>query len=105
MLISLIRQAFEKSGIPKKLSNALMWRLTRNKRGISKRLLNLAERYISHYNDFSYDFEQNGEKHVLEVLARHDITVVFDVGANVGDWSRLASTFFTNATIHSFELS
>jgi FkbM family methyltransferase len=39
------------------------------------------------------------------MLSQHDFRMVFDVGANVGDWSKTAATFFPKAEIHSFELS
>lgn len=48
--------------------------------------------------------ELNGEAHLLEVLATQPIRVVFDVGANVGDWTDLALATFGDARIHSFEL-
>lgn len=57
------------------------------------------------YENLNYDFAANGERWVLERLAQvGGISVVFDVGANVGDWTRLACEFFPDATIHSFEI-
>jgi FkbM family methyltransferase len=38
-------------------------------------------------------------------LAKTKIRTVFDVGANVGDWSKLASKLFPESEIHAFELS
>ncbi len=55
-------------------------------------------------NDSNYDFATNGERFVLQVLARHDFRTILDVGANVGDWSRMAHELFPSATIHSFEI-
>lgn len=85
--------------------NGLMWKLSRHKHGMSRRALDLAELYVGYYNDFGYDFELNGERFVMDALARHEPKVVFDVGANVGDWSALAAERFARARIHAFELS
>ena len=68
-------------------------------------LYGMAHRYIKHYEGFNYNFQKNGEENFLDKLSHQDITVIFDVGANVGDWSEIALTKFHNATIHCFELS
>lgn len=54
---------------------------------------------------YSYDFDRNGERRLLEVLAAVPVRTVFDVGANVGDWSLAAAQALPSATIHCFELS
>lgn len=87
------------------LLNSVMWRLSREKQGLSEKLLRLADTYRSYYYDFGYDFEVNGEKRVMQRLASHGFRQIFDVGANVGEWSILASTHFPGATFHAFELS
>lgn len=60
---------------------------------------------IDHLQNFSYNFEKNGEKALLQALKNHPIHTVFDVGSNVGDWSLIARSFFPHANIHSFEIS
>lgn len=45
----------------------------------------------------------NGEAAILKRLADSVPPVVFDVGANVGDWTRLATALLTSATVHAFE--
>ena len=52
-----------------------------------------------------FDFETNGELRVVEVLgaANEKSAVVFDVGANRGEWSRLAVGKFDHPIIHAFE--
>lgn len=85
--------------------NELMWRVTRRKSGFSTWLLSIADRYRTYYNDFDYDFARNGEGYVMSALARHGMTVVFDVRANVGSWARMAARAFPSATVHCFELS
>jgi FkbM family methyltransferase len=59
------------------------------------------------HNGFSYDFDKNGEATVLSKLSLAGLVKgnVFDVGANVGDWSKTAAGFFPNARFHCFELS
>jgi FkbM family methyltransferase len=65
----------------------------------------LAKKFILAYEGFSYSFQINGEERLLDALKHSDIRTVFDVGANVGDWTAIASRKFSNATIHSFEIS
>jgi FkbM family methyltransferase len=65
----------------------------------------LAKGYVRSYEGYSYRFSKNGEARLLEQLAPHHMKTVFDVGANVGDWSVLAADRFAGADIHAFELS
>lgn len=65
----------------------------------------LARKYVQWYEGFSYRFEDNGEQLLIEILSKESINVVFDVGANVGEWTEIALHNFPGATIHSFELS
>lgn len=52
----------------------------------------------------NYEISSNGEQRVLDVLSRHgEIRTVFDVGANVGDYSVAAGRSFPNAAIYAFE--
>jgi len=48
---------------------------------------------------------ENGEKFVLEALARYDFKVMLDVGANVGEWVEMANEIFPESRIHAFEIS
>jgi len=53
-----------------------------------------------------FDFATNGEQRVLEVVAA-TLTqpgVLFDVGANQGEWSRIAASLMPAAAIHAFEV-
>ena len=61
--------------------------------------------YIRWYEKFSYNFKINGEEHLLKSLPHEEIKVIFDVGSNVGDWTKMAFTSFNDATIHTFEIS
>lgn len=52
-----------------------------------------------------YDMDSNGESRVLECLSRsHPAKLIFDVGANTGDWSQRAAKAMPGATIHAFEV-
>lgn len=55
----------------------------------------------------SYQFETNGENRVARILLRGvSDNIVFDVGANVGDWSLSISTHLgPGGVIHAFEPS
>lgn len=86
------------------LSNILN-RISKNKKGISKWLSDEAVYFLDLYFERNYDFDANGEREALEKISINSPKVVFDVGANVGDWSKLASKYFPNASIHAFELS
>ena len=55
---------------------------------------------IDHYN-----IEQNGEVWLLERLAQIHPAMVFDVGANIGDWTRHARRLMPEAEIHAFEIA
>lgn len=49
--------------------------------------------------------EHSGELNVLKFLqsSGRDIEILFDVGANIGDYTKNLQLFFPNAKIHSFE--
>jgi len=58
-----------------------------------------------HFNSSNHEISKNGEKNVLEKILNRKIDLtVFDVGANVGDWSKIAATMDKNSTIHAFEV-
>lgn len=77
-------------------------KLIRNPRKI---LYSACQKYIYHYNGYSYDFNKNGEREIFNRLNLLQLECIFDVGANVGDWTKIALDTFPHATIHCFELS
>ncbi len=85
--------------------NTVMWRISRRKDGLADWLRRQDETYIDYYRDYGYDFHTNGEERVIRALSKFPISTVFDVGANVGDWSNLAFQAFGRPEIHAFELS
>ncbi len=52
-----------------------------------------------------YDVSLNGEAALLGRLAPFAPRVLFDVGANVGDWSLAACRHLPAATVHAFEIA
>lgn len=71
-------------------------------------LLNISLRGMNYGN--GADYRESGELNVLKYLSekfkKEKLIVLFDVGGNVGNYSKALSDFFkTNATIHSFEPS
>ena len=70
---------------------------------IFKSLFNLAKKYISIYENSNNDHNTNGELRIIKILSKYNPQVVFDVGANVGDWSCIVLSSFPKASIHSFE--
>ena len=70
-----------------------------------RKLARISRRYLDWYENLSYDMQTNGEGYVLRTLSRFEPRILFDVGANVGEWSGLASTLCPDAEIHAFEIS
>lgn len=57
------------------------------------------------FENRNYNFEENGEKFVLQTIRKNiPIHTVFDVGANIGDWTRIASENMGEPRIFSFEI-
>lgn len=68
-------------------------------------LAKAARLYLNWQNGFSYDFHKNGEEQLIRQLAKLNVSTVFDVGANFGQWSQVARKHFPGARIHAFEMS
>lgn len=69
----------------------------------------LAKWYLrSAYNEKNWNFRTNGELHLLRAVADEcrdaPTSTVFDVGANTGEYARLAVETVRNATVHCFEI-
>jgi FkbM family methyltransferase len=63
-----------------------------------------ARRYLDAYENLDYDITTNGELRVLEVIEGIGPHCVFDVGANMGDWTGHVRRLLPRATVHCFEL-
>ncbi len=78
----------------------------KNRRSLLVRFLaRKCSRFIECFENASnYDFDTNGERFVLETLATTHPGCVFDVGANVGEWTLMAHRYFPSASFHCFEV-
>ncbi|MEA1972954.1 MAG: FkbM family methyltransferase [Candidatus Cloacimonadota bacterium] len=65
----------------------------------------VARLYIEKYEGFSYDFDKNGESVLIDKLKQFDFKTVFDVGANIGNYTIMLNKNFKQAKVHSFEIS
>lgn len=69
----------------------------------SKTLFEACSKYVNFcYGDFDFHRETNGEKYVLQTIAPR-IKTMFDVGANVGDYSAYILGLNKAIQIHAFE--
>ena len=82
---------------------ALVHRWASNHGALSRSVGRAAERYLRHFNNVNYDSETNGEYWLMR--RNIDAAVIFDVGANKGDWSLTCASICRHATIHAFEIS
>jgi len=55
-----------------------------------------------HRNENNCDIESNGELNFIK-NNRNNFSVIFDVGANVGEWTNLVSVEIPEAKVYSFE--
>jgi FkbM family methyltransferase len=62
------------------------------------------QRFLNVYKNWNYNLEVNGELWLLRRLAAFEPSVVFDVGANVGDWLLAAAQELPSASFHAFEI-
>lgn len=74
---------------------------------LSSALYKFSNIYIDTYRDFSYDSTKNGEHEIIiRALKTYNKKIVFfDVGANVGDWTKFMISNARSFKGHLFELS
>lgn len=85
------------------LSSLKTFMKKRNK--LSSKIDNLLVDLHKEYENLDYDFSRNGEAAILARIADvGGIENIFDVGANNGIWSVIASELFPHSAIHSFEI-
>lgn len=78
--------------------------ISQNGGPVSKALYQAANLYVKTYNNLNYDMATNGENAVLDRLSKKDVRVVFDVGANKGEYTAACLNRFDGAVIHAFEI-
>lgn len=83
-----------------------MGRITKRLRThfLTKSLAKACRQYLKWYNNPGFKFHRNGEQWLLEQFRHEGIRTAFDVGANVGEWAKLAATILADATIYAFEI-
>ena len=80
--------------------------LARQRRNLLvRKLAGLCQRYLGWFSNLNYDLLTNGESFVLEKLGGFRPRVLFDVGANIGDWSLEAKRRCPAAEVHAFEIA
>jgi len=50
-----------------------------------------------------YEFNQHGEDWILHIL-QDKLNMIFDVGSNIGEWTKMAREFNPLSEIHTFEI-
>ena len=55
-------------------------------------------------NNVNFDIKTNGELRVIKLLDMIKPKCIFDVGANIGDWSNLVSSIYPECEVHAFEI-
>jgi FkbM family methyltransferase len=76
----------------------------RRDRFLFRALASASTLYLDMFANVCYEIDVNGELRVLRILAGHGARCVFDVGANVGDWSLTAAGVMPQARIEAFEI-
>jgi FkbM family methyltransferase len=88
-----------------KLKNRVYSFVAHNRRSAGVRLLaDACDKMLKSYENCNYDVYTNGEYNVLKRLESANLKVIFDVGANVGDWALMVNEIHPNAAIHCFEI-
>ncbi|HEX8265021.1 MAG TPA: FkbM family methyltransferase [Pyrinomonadaceae bacterium] len=65
---------------------------------------NFCDKILKSYENSNYDVYTNGEYYVLKSLAKANLKVIFDVGANVGGWALMVNKIHPKAEIYCFEI-
>lgn len=73
---------------------------------VVRRFAHFASLAVDAFHNVDYDQRTNGESRAVTIaLSGLDAPAVFDVGANHGDWARLAVQANPSAQVHCFEIS
>jgi FkbM family methyltransferase len=82
-----------------------MRRHAQQRRMLSDVFAKTAQAYLDAWHNLDHDMQANGEVALLDRLAHIQPRVVFDVGANRGDWLDAARARFPEAAFHAFEIA
>jgi FkbM family methyltransferase len=70
----------------------------------ARTLAAFCQQFANVYKGWNYNIEANGERWLLRQLAAFQPAVVFDVGANEGDWLAAVLQELPTARVHAFEI-
>lgn len=88
----------------KNLKKRFFWLLALQRNNLFGRFLySSGKSLLNALNNKINDSNLSGEYWFLKNLNRSEIKVVFDVGANVGNWSKKVVEYIPGAQIHAFE--
>jgi FkbM family methyltransferase len=71
---------------------------------VFRALRRVARSYLDLDGNRSFAATTNGEERVLRLVTQAGSECLFDVGANVGDWTLMARRLAPSATVHAFEI-
>lgn len=72
---------------------------------LNKLLYFLSNKFLDYYNNFSYNFDKNGELNLIKSLDINSKSVIFDVGANKGEWSQNFRKIHSSGKLFTFEIN
>jgi FkbM family methyltransferase len=76
-----------------------------DREGLGERSLAwFCDSYLKCFKNFYYDHRLNGEGWLASMLPQIGARMIFDVGANVGEWVALVGGHCPAAAIHAFEI-
>lgn len=88
------------------LTNWAAQTLCRHRRSLPCRWIGQLSYLVSRaYENRDFNMATNGEEWLLRQMGRAGAKTVFDVGANIGDWTKLCRQHIPDAQIHSFEIA
>lgn len=91
--------------VAKQIRQLMSWHAA-TRAPLSRPLYTFCRRYVMAWSNAETDIELNGERWLVETIAKRAPVkgaVFVDVGANVGDWSRLVVDNAPDATLIAFE--
>jgi FkbM family methyltransferase len=62
------------------------------------------QQFLNGYKNWNYDIRSNGERWLLNRIAAFQPAIIFDVGANLGEWLMVALEEMPNVRVHAFEI-
>ncbi len=92
--------------LPRVFALSLRRYIARHRRApLARRVAAYCAVYLDAYHNKDYAQSSNGERYVFAVVSRRrNVGCIFDVGANVGDWTLMAHVLCPAADIHCFEV-